>query len=826
MSVRKILLAGLIIIAVFSVIAGLAWLCHGYFSFMDSGDERGEGVVSDGRQVLFISSYSMASEKVRNQVNGIRSVLRGRGIPFDCEFMDTGNFNTAENRDMFYRSLSYKLSHHRPYDALIVADDSALLFALRHREEFFSGIPVIFLGINDFELARQAEADPLVTGSMEYLYLPELVRIILRLKPGVRTIIGMYDDSVSAGVGIQKQFFALRELFPGQRFFGIDTNNYTKEALAVALRSLPSDGVLINCGFSEDMDGIVYSVDEQARVISGNAAIPCFSAVPDSVGRGYVGGVSFNFFEAGRLAAQTLLSIFDGAAVSGRLPDSHAGFRYVFDYSVMRKWGFDESLLPAGTVLMNKGRSYFDRYSFIFMPFIVIMLALLVLLGVILAYAVAVRSARRQLEFDAEHNALTGLPNRMVALRDIGRMVAHRRRFSILYIDIVSLKTINDYYSRETGDAILREFARRLVSLRSDEDYSAYCCTSDEFVLLLRDRHLEPHCMELHHIGRMLSEPYCAGMAPVAVRTSVGVANSGEGNADAELYLSNAELAMYESKLLGNRHVLFSVDMRETAMRRQEMVRIVEAACQKDEFYVVFQPQVRAEDCQICGYEALTRLRIVSNGEPRNISPAEFIPVAESSGYIAMVGRIITEKAIRHMSAWRAHGIELRKVSINYSVGQMVDGGYVDFLRGLMEQYSIPPDLICIEITESLFADDKEQAMSLFRRFREIGVTLALDDFGSGYSSLSYLASLPVDTVKLDKSIIDTYLAHSGKDAFVRNIVNMVHSLGMKLTVEGVEERWQFDKLRIFGGDTIQGYFFSRPISADDVEKFRPVLGE
>ncbi|MBR1614316.1 MAG: EAL domain-containing protein, partial [Treponema sp.] len=208
------------------------------------------------------------------------------------------------------------------------------------------------------------------------------------------------------------------------------------------------------------------------------------------------------------------------------------------------------------------------------------------------------------------------------------------------------------------------------------------------------------------------------------------------------------------------------------------------------------------------------------------LGPAQFIPIAEEDGHIAKIGRIITEKVIRQIAEWRKHGVPLRRVSINYSFGQLEDKEYVSYLTNLMKSYNIPAELIGIEITESLFMGNKARALEVFEEFKEADIKVALDDFGTGYSSLSYLTQLPLETVKIDKSLVDTYLLQNNADKdssqFIKNIVSLVHTLGMKITVEGVEYRWQFDKLKEFGCDYIQGYFFSKPLSGGEIETFIP----
>ena len=190
-----------------------------------------------------------------------------------------------------------------------------------------------------------------------------------------------------------------------------------------------------------------------------------------------------------------------------------------------------------------------------------------------------------------------------------------------------------------------------------------------------------------------------------------------------------------------------------------------------------------------------------------------------NNGFITKIGRIMTEKVVKQMASMRDDGIPLHRFAINYSAGQIVDTGYVSFLRSLLETYDIPPGMIEIEITESLYLGKDQDSASLFTQLEELGVGLALDDFGTGYSSISYLTYVPVGVVKIDKTMVDIYL-HDGKDVLIKNIINMVHSLGMKLIAEGIEEEWQYQKLKKFNCDVIQGYYFSKPMRGSDVMKY------
>ena len=201
------------------------------------------------------------------------------------------------------------------------------------------------------------------------------------------------------------------------------------------------------------------------------------------------------------------------------------------------------------------------------------------------------------------------------------------------------------------------------------------------------------------------------------------------------------------------------------------------------------------------------------------ISPAQFIPVAEQNGWVWRIGRITTKLAVMQLAQWRDEGKKLFPISINYSINQFNDKGYVDFLHNLLETYNISPEYIEIEITEGLFLRRTSRTDDTFNRFKEMGIKLLMDDFGTGYSSLGYFSSIPVDVIKLDKSLVDTYLVDE-KDIFIRDVIQLVHDLGKKMIIEGVEHEAQYKKLLSFNADMIQGYYFSKPLCAPEAIAF------
>ncbi|MFA6858015.1 MAG: GGDEF domain-containing phosphodiesterase, partial [Treponema sp.] len=295
------------------------------------------------------------------------------------------------------------------------------------------------------------------------------------------------------------------------------------------------------------------------------------------------------------------------------------------------------------------------------------------------------------------------------------------------------------------------------------------------------------------------------------LKISIGIASTENGAIKASELVGNADLAMYSAKKSGkNTCMYYDTVMTTQFIQKKQIETELDKACRNDGFTVLYQPQVDPSSGTTYCFEALVRLK----NSP--LSPGQFIPVAEETDLILSIGRIVTEKVIRQLALWKKGGLKLRPVSINFSSKQIRDREYVNYLNGLLKQYNISPNLIEIEITESILLAHNAAAMKLFTDFAAIGIKLALDDFGTGYSSISYLTYMPVYKIKLDKSFIDTYL-HDGKDAVIENIISLSHCLGLKITVEGIEEKRQCDRLKKFLCDYIQGYYFSKPVTGEAI---------
>ena len=277
---------------------------------------------------------------------------------------------------------------------------------------------------------------------------------------------------------------------------------------------------------------------------------------------------------------------------------------------------------------------------------------------------------------------------------------------------------------------------------------------------------------------------------------------------------------MNEAKEKGKDIAAVFTESMQLKMKDENRIKaIILEAFENEEFFMVYQPKVNTKTKEVAGFEALVRMKNFDK------SPAVFIPVIEKNGLVARLGRITTKIVVEQLALWKRMGKELLPVSINFSSKQINDYSYPDYLKELLQKNDISPEYVQLEMTESLFLEKNHQTMKLFDKLKKMGIKLLLDDFGTGYSSLGYLNYVPIDEIKLDKSLVDAFLVE-GKDSFIRDVILLAHDLNKTIVIEGVEEKWQYERLLEFNADAIQGYYFSKPLNSRDAIDFKVIDNE
>jgi diguanylate cyclase (GGDEF)-like protein/PAS domain S-box-containing protein len=434
------------------------------------------------------------------------------------------------------------------------------------------------------------------------------------------------------------------------------------------------------------------------------------------------------------------------------------------------------------------------------------------------------KTAERQIEFIAHHDALTGLPNRLFFKRRLLDSLAQsdrsKRRTALLLLDLDDFKHVNDALGHLHGDKLLIEVSRRLRRCIRGDDLVVRL-GGDEFAIVQSEiSSVEEASALAERILTQLNRPATVDEHTIRICSSLGISVYPEDAADPDALLKNADLALYRAKGRGRAtYEFFSQELARQASRRMEIISGLRDAIDLDQFHLVYQPKIRLNDGKVIGCEALLRW---SHPQEGPISPGEFVPVAETAGLSLPIGDWVLGEVCRQISEWRAGGLSIMPVSVNLSATQFSDRRMNEKVREALSAHSIDPALVEFEITETALMRDVDLAVDVANGLLEMGVRLSIDDFGTGYSSFGYLRRLPVADIKVDRAFVKDIARSESDNAILRAMVDLGHSLGLGVLAEGVETQAQLDTLTAIGCDYAQGYFIAKPLTADALMGFKP----
>lgn len=553
----RILKAILFIIIMISAVSSMSLLYKSIYA-----QEENQHKYAAKKRVLFISSYSYAWETVPEQIAGIKEVLN-EDVVIDYKFMDSKNLTSSESVDDFYRHMVYYLGEVEPYDAIIVGDDAAFNFAVDNKDTLFKDIPIFFEGVNNGDKAVEVSASSQITGVVESLSYKNTIKAASKIIPDAKKIVAILDDTVT-GRGERIQYYKYKNIYPQYEFDEINASKLSQHDLIEKIKSLDSDTILIYIMCSSDKDGNTYIDSQGIKLVSENAPVPTFSIVSIGMGKGVIGGEMVSQKEMAKIAASMVQQYFNGTDVSSIEVQTEPPRVIMFDENVMKKYEVSSKLLPKTAIIINHEQNFFERNRDIII-FSGIIIAILIVISVCLfASNMHKEKINKNLSISTEkyeklanHDMLTGLPNRMAFKEDLIKYFGDNKQFSVFLFDIDKFKHINDTYGHNSGDMVLREVAQRIQKI-NDNLFRVYRFAGDEFTVIVDSHDYNVVGQYAQRIIDSFKESYEVDNAMINIHSSLGIAMVPENGTNEDSVVAAADDAMYFIKKLGGNNYHFS----------------------------------------------------------------------------------------------------------------------------------------------------------------------------------------------------------------------------------------------------------------------------
>ena len=430
------------------------------------------------------------------------------------------------------------------------------------------------------------------------------------------------------------------------------------------------------------------------------------------------------------------------------------------------------------------------------------------------------RKIENELDHQAHHDALTGLPNRVLLNEKLEYAIREAKqnntKVALLFIDLDHFKEINDSLGHDVGDEVLKNITSRLHEIIGEVDTISRL-GGDEFTVILKDlTQVQDASLIAEKLLQILSKAIEIQEHTLDVSCSIGISIYPDDGENAQNLLKYADSAMYKAKEEGrNNYQYYSSEMTELAFERVVMQTALKAGIKNEEFLVYYQPQVNGATNKLIGMEALVRWQHSTMGL---VSPAKFIPLAEATGLIVELDRYVMKSAMMQIVKWYSQGLNPGVLAMNLAVKQLKQDDFIEIMKSLLQETNCKPEWIELEITESQVMTNPEEAIKLLQAIKELGIELAIDDFGTGYSSLAYLKKLPIDKLKIDQEFVRGLPNDEEDSGITKAVIALAQSLNLKVIAEGVETKEQKDFLVANGCENIQGYYYSKPVPAHEFE--------
>ncbi|WP_242855886.1 ABC transporter substrate binding protein [Ruminiclostridium josui] len=810
------------------------------------------------KNILILHSYNEGLAWTSDQNTGIIETIEKEypNASIYVEYMDWKNYPTSSIFSYLTDYFEFKYKH-KPLDLIITTDDAALKYALINRKQLFSDAPVVFSGVNQDDVSEIAGRYKNYTGVIEKIDPTETFRMALRINPYIKKVYVVFDNSesgLSTGRLVMDKVKAMN-LEP------IPMNNMSFNELLQTVSKLDNTSIVFFATYYSDGNGKMLDFNLASKEISKHSSVPLYHQYDFGLNKGAFGGEMLSGRLYGNYAAKHAVRILKGESASDIKIISPNATRIVFDYEQLKRFEVPVWKLPKSAEIINKPFSFFETYKRLVLCVIGAFCILTLFIVILLVYIKKIKIIRKQLyesneeltqtyeelvasdeelkhqleeirsiqkslaqseekyTFLAMHDVLTGLPNRRSLIEDSTRLMSYNsgKKIALLFIDMDNFKYINDTMGHEFGDELINEASQRLKTTLKDIG-TLYRLGGDEFILLIHDIENKFEAEEfMCQVLQSFKDEFEIRNSVLHITISIGAALYPDHGNSTEDLIKCADIAMYKAKEQGkNRYVLYNKDMDKAFSERMTIEKLLHTAMEKNEFEIFYQPQFDLETQKVTGLEALLRWK---SSELGNVSPMKFIQVAEDTHLIIPLGEWVLNQACAFIKELHEKGLKDLTVSVNISTIQILQSGFTRKIIDIINSYNLNPECLELEITETILIESFTTVFRKLNKLKNMGVRIALDDFGKGYSSLNYLKQLPISTLKIDKSFIDSVSTDEEGRTITRHIITLGRSLGMTIIAEGVEYTEQLEYLKKYNCDRIQGYLFSKPLSGEDVKK-------
>lgn len=812
-------------------------------------------------QVLVLNSYHQGMVWSEEETDGIIGKIReaGMNVSFYVEYMDWKNYASDYNWTMLHDYYRYKYSDKR-LDLVIATDDAALIFALQYRSEMFSDAPIVFCGVNKEGVETITKGFDRVTGVIEEVNPTKTLEFAFSLNPQIKRIYTVFDNSESGKSTGQMVTEVINTFNP--KLEVIPWNRLSFEEVTEKAAQVKDDEIILICTYYSDINNNIIAMDYATREICKVSKVPVYGLFDFGMNQGIVGGTLVSGRLQGENAAKLAIRILEGEDPNNIPIQSPDCTRTIFDYNQLMRFQISLKQLPKDSIIINKPFSFYEAYKTLVIGVVAVFCLLVAFSGILIFYVrklgkmkralsenneeltqlneeliasdeeltkqyeeiIAVnqkiRESDEKLTYLAYHDSLTGLPNKLSLYKRTKEIfISEGGASALLFIDIDNFKYVNDTLGHVFGDKLIIDVGKTLSDLLYD-NCSLYRLSGDEFIILYEqiDDVKQVEQFALHLMSGFFKD--FEYQSNLHVSLSIGIALYPQHGEDLDELLKHADIAMYKVKGAGKKdYVVYSKEMNDAFVERVSIEKYLKKALDSHEFILYYQPQLDLKSNRITGLEALLRWNSPELGW---VPVLKLINVAEDTHFIIPLGDWVLQNACIFIKRLEELGHKDIGVSVNISILQLLQEDFVDKVMNLVHIYQIRPEQLELEITESILVESFDRIKTKLQQLREFHVRTALDDFGKGYSSLSYLKQLPITTMKIDKSFID-YITEQSEDDYVRNIISLGKNLGMDVIAEGVEEKYQLDYLVKSDCDKIQGFWFCKPKTEEDIIR---MLGE